>query len=106
MDIEIRGKICKVDFNMMLPVNFPKKPPYVRIVNQNSEYRVQPFYRNLQSPTDPKSYILNQKLTQVRNWDETKSIVNIIIQAQNMMRQNFPFVKQTQTDNRNNVHPV
>lgn len=36
MDIEIRGKVCKVDFNMMLPVNFPKRPPYVRIVNQSN----------------------------------------------------------------------
>ncbi len=69
MDIEIKGKICKVDYNMMLPPNFPKKPPYVRIINQSSEFRVDPFYQNLRSPTDPNSYILNEKLTQTKKWD-------------------------------------
>lgn len=59
MDIEIRGKVCKVDYNMMMPHTFPKRPPYVRIVNQSPEYRVEPLYQSLRSPTDPNSYILN-----------------------------------------------
>lgn len=62
---------------MMIPTDFPKKPPYVRIVNTNND-QVNPFYQNLRSPTDPKSFILNKALVQCKNWDEKKSIVNII----------------------------
>lgn len=79
MEVEVRGKVCKVDYNMMIPKAFPKKPPYVRIINRNSEYVVDPFYKSLRSPTDPKSFILNEKLKEVKTWNETKSIVNIII---------------------------
>lgn len=64
---------------MMIPAAFPKKPPFVRIINQSSEYTVSNFYKSLQSPTDPRSFILNEKLTQIRNWDESKSIVNIVM---------------------------
>lgn len=59
LDIEIRGKVCKVDYNMMLPVNYPKKPPYVRIVNKDPSFTVNNFYLSLRSPTDPNSFILN-----------------------------------------------
>ena len=68
MDVEVRGKNCKVDYNMMIPNGFPRKPPYVRIVNHKSEYIVDSFYKELRSPTDPKSFILNEKLQNVRNW--------------------------------------
>lgn len=47
----------------------------------------------MKSPTDPKSFILNEKLNEVKNWNETKSIVNIIIESHNLMRNNFPFSK-------------
>lgn len=59
MEVEVRGKICKVDYNMMLPSAFPNKAPYVRIINHSSEYIVDPAYKGLRSPTDPKSFILN-----------------------------------------------
>lgn len=59
VDIEIKGKVCKVDYYMMLPVNFPKKPPYVRIVNKDPSNIVHNFYIPLRSPTDPNSFILN-----------------------------------------------
>lgn len=36
MEVEVRGKICKVDYNMMIPNAFPRKAPYVRIINRNS----------------------------------------------------------------------
>jgi hypothetical protein len=68
LEIEIRGKICKVDYNMMIPNAFPKKPPYVRIINRN-DYMVDPLYKNLRSPTDPKSYILNELLNEVKRWN-------------------------------------
>lgn len=93
MEIEVRGKVCKVDYNMMIPAAFPRKPPYVRIVNRNSETKVDPFYQKLRSPTDSKSYILNEKLDTVRNWTESTSIVNVIIECHDMMRSNFPFAK-------------
>jgi hypothetical protein len=54
---------------MMLPPTFPKKPPYARIVNKNPGLIVDKFYLPLRSPTDPNSYILNEKLTQCRTWD-------------------------------------
>lgn len=75
MEIEVRGKICKVDYNMMIPAQFPQRPPYVRIVNRNPDFIVDDFYRPLQSPSDTKSYILNERLNEVRNWDSSKSIV-------------------------------
>lgn len=59
MEVDIKGKTCKVDFNMMLPSDYPRSPPYVRIVNRNPEYRVDPFYQSLQSKSDKSSYILN-----------------------------------------------
>lgn len=90
---------------MMLPPTFPKKPPYVRIINQSPDFKVDSFYLSLRSPTDPNSYILNEKLTQTKKWDETKSIVNIIIESQNMMRQNFPFLKQGTQSNNSHVNP-
>jgi len=44
---------------MMLPKEYPRSPPFVRIVNRNPDYRVDPFYQSLQSKTDKSSYILN-----------------------------------------------
>ena len=74
LEIEVRGKICKVDYNMMIPANFPQKPPYVRIVNRNPEFIVDDFYRQLQSPSDNKSYILNERLNEVKYWDQANQL--------------------------------
>lgn len=59
IEVDVRGKVCKVDYNMMIPNGFPKKAPYVRIINKNSEFIVDSFYVSVQSPSDTKSYILN-----------------------------------------------
>lgn len=77
MELEVRGKNCKVDYNMMLPQGFPKQPPFIRIVNRNAEYNVDSFYKDCRSPTDPKSFLLNSKLTEIMNWEPSKSIVLI-----------------------------
>ena len=74
---------------MMLPNGFPKKCPYVRIVNRNAEFNVDNFYKDCRSPTDPKSFILNDKLNEIKYWDPSKSLVNIIIEAQELMRNHF-----------------
>jgi ubiquitin-protein ligase len=60
--VDIKGKTCKIDFNMMLPFDYPRSPPNVRIVNRNPDYVVDAFYKQIQSKTDPSSYILNTKL--------------------------------------------
>lgn len=67
--------MCKVDYNMMIPAGFPQKPPYVRIINRNPDFIVDDFYRPLQSPSDNKSYILNERLNEIKYWDQSKSIV-------------------------------
>lgn len=105
IEVEVRGKNCKVDYNMMLPNGFPHKPPYVRIINRNAEYIVDPFYKSLRSPTDPKSFILNEKLSEVKKWGPQSSIVSIIIESKNMLRNNFPFSKPSSSKpGMNSVH--
>lgn len=64
---------------MMIPANFPQKPPYVRIINRNPDFIVDDFYRPLQSPSDTKSYILNERLNEVKFWDQSKSIVKFYL---------------------------
>ena len=59
LEIDIKGKTCKVDFNMMLPSDYPRSPPFLRIVNRNPDYKVDPLYQPLRSKTDMSSYILN-----------------------------------------------
>jgi len=44
---------------MMLPVDFPRGAPFVRIVNRNQDYKIDPFYKPLQSKTDQSSFVLN-----------------------------------------------
>jgi len=59
----------------MIPNIFPKKAPYVRIINRNPDFIVDEYYKTLQSPNDQKSYILNDRLNEIRTWDPSKSIV-------------------------------
>ena len=99
MEIEVKGVLCKVDYNIMIPNGFPKKAPYIRIIKPSNDFNVDPFYKTLQSPTDPNSYILNEKLKQIKKWSDTNSLVNVIIESQDMMRNAFPFHKQ------NNYNP-
>lgn len=61
----------------MIPANFPQKPPYVRIINRNPDFIVDDFYQPLQSPSDNKSYILNERLNEIKFWDPSKSIVKL-----------------------------
>jgi len=60
---------------MMIPNGFPKKAPYARIINRNPDFIVDEYYKVLQSPNDQKSYILNDRLNEIRTWDPSKSIV-------------------------------
>lgn len=78
---------------MMLPNGFPKKSPYIRIINHNAEYNVDQFYKDCQSPTDTKSFILNSKLNEIKTWNPSTSLVNIIIESQDLLRNHFPFTK-------------
>ena len=89
----------KVDINMMIPSGFPKKAPYVRVIKPGNEYIVDKFYQSIKSPTDPNSFILNEKLKTIKKWEEHSSLVNIIIECQDMMRNVFPFIKQNNMPN-------
>lgn len=60
---------------MMLPFDYPRSPPFVRIVNRNPEYTVDPFYIPLKSKTDPSSFVLNDKLGAVKMWQPSSSLV-------------------------------
>ena len=31
-DVEVRGVMNKINYNIMIPNGFPKRPPYIRIV--------------------------------------------------------------------------
>lgn len=44
---------------MMLPSDFPRSSPFIRIINRNPDYKVDPFYQQLQSKSDKSSFILN-----------------------------------------------
>lgn len=59
----------------MLPVDFPRGAPFVRIVNRNQDYKIDPFYKPLQSKTDQSSFVLNQKLNSVKTWHPSNSLV-------------------------------
>lgn len=76
LEIDIKSKTCKVDYNMMLPFDYPRSPPFVRIVNRNPDYTVDPFYQSLKSKTDPSSYVLNDKLASVKGWQPSSSLVH------------------------------
>lgn len=78
----------------MLPNGFPNKAPYVRIINRSTEFHVDDFYKDVRSPTDPKSFILNEKLAEIKSWDRSKSLVSVIIESQDLMRNHFPFAKK------------
>lgn len=69
LDIEAQGMISKVEYCIMIPNGFPKMAPYVRIVNPSGSFFVHPFYQDCRSKTDPNSYLLNQKLHQIKNWN-------------------------------------
>lgn len=61
---------------MMLPSDFPRSSPFVRIINRNPDYKVDQFYQPLQSKSDKSSFILNEKLNTCKNWHPSNSLVN------------------------------
>ena len=63
---------------MMLGADFPRSGPFIRIVNRNPDYKIDPFYKPLQSKTDPLSFVLNEKLTSVKSWHPSNSLVYIL----------------------------
>ena len=75
LEVDIKGKTCKVDYNMMLGGDFPRSAPFIRIINRNPDYKVDPFYSALQSKTDKSSFILNDKLNACKNWHPSSSLV-------------------------------
>lgn len=60
----------------MYPATFPKNAPYLRIINPNTnEFAPTMMYLPLQSKTDTKSYVLNEKLESVKKWNSSTSVV-------------------------------
>ena len=80
---------------MMLGGDFPRSAPFARIINRNPDYNVDPFYKSLQSKTDKSSFILNDKLNASKNWHQSSSVVNIIIESYDILKTRFPFTKPT-----------
>jgi len=78
-DIQVENK-GKIPLFIMYPANFPKSPPFVRIVNPNPQ-QLHPtqYYLNIKSKSDQKSYILNEKLQEVKNWKQNTSVVDYLI---------------------------
>ena len=64
---------------MMLPADYPRSAPFVRIINRNPDYLVDPFYQKLQSKSDKTSFILNEKLNSVKNWHQSNSLVPLVL---------------------------
>jgi len=64
---------------MMLPADYPRSAPFVRIINRNPDYLVDPFYQKLQSKSDKTSFILNEKLNSVKNWHQSNSLVSFTL---------------------------
>lgn len=61
---------------MMLPNDYPRSCPFVRIINRNPDYKVDPYYQQLQSKSDKSSFILNDKLNTCKNWHPSNSLVH------------------------------
>ena len=51
-DVEVRGVMNKINYNIMIPNGFPKRPPYIRIVKPAKQSMVHNLYQSLKSPTD------------------------------------------------------
>lgn len=65
---------------LMYPPNFPRAPPYFRVVNPNpNQFHPKYAYIKLQSLNDPKSVILNSILNEIKSWNPSKSVVNLNI---------------------------
>ena len=60
----------------MYPSGFPNKAPVVRIVNPSPNL-LAPYqsFKPLQSSNDPLSFVLNDKLQKVKNWQAQNSVV-------------------------------
>lgn len=67
-----------VPLYIMYPVNFPKNPPFLRILNSNPQaLTTTPHYKSLQSKADSKSYLLNDSLQEVKGWKPNHSVVQL-----------------------------
>ena len=63
----------------MYPANFPKVPPFVRLVNSNPhQFSPSQYYLKVQSKSDSNSFILNDVLQEVKGWKPTHSVVTSI----------------------------
>jgi hypothetical protein len=60
----------------MYPPNYQKMPPNVRIVNPNPQQLTPTqYYLQIQSKSDQKSYILNDRLKEIKLWKNGSSVV-------------------------------
>jgi hypothetical protein len=67
-----------VPMYVMYPVNFPKQPPFLRIVNpDDSKLSIVPHYQSFRSSSDPKSFLLNDCLQELKTWKSTDSVVSL-----------------------------
>ena len=75
-----------------VPAQLPRTAPYFRVVNPDpQQFVLKPNFRQTQSKNDPKSMILNPLLFEVRAWTAAKSAVSIIIEINNLIRNNYPY---------------
>lgn len=101
LELDIKGKTCKVDYNMMLGGDFPRSAPFVRIINRNPDYKVDPYYLSLQSKNDKASFVLNEKLNACKSWHQSSSLVRfelfrsiLLLRAMMCLKQGFLSISQ------------
>lgn len=90
----------------MYPFNFPKDPPFLRIVNPNpKEFTPTPNYKALQSESDAKSYLLNNCLQAIKGWKANDSHVTyLMIEVNDLIANNYPFVMAKQQPAQNQYY--
>ncbi len=66
----------KIPIHIMYPAGFPKKAPFVRIVNPSPNL-LTPHgnFKTMQSSNDPKSFVLNNNLHGIKTWEPHSSVV-------------------------------
>jgi hypothetical protein len=76
----------------MYPERFPNIAPFLRVINPNpSEFTISSQYIHLKSQNDPRSLVINPLLNEIKTWQPHNSVVSILIEVGNLLRNNFPF---------------
>lgn len=88
----------------MYPASFPKSPPFLRILNPNPQtYKVNPSFEKFRSKTDARSYLLNDCLQEIKGWKNSSSVASVIIEVNDLARNNYPFQLVNQCPNQNQM---